>query len=220
MRWVFQKQREIGFIAQDFKTKKIIALLENYRQTTIKKHFYKYSRQAREKGQSRDRGHVWLLQFSDELLRFPIFRLRLNQSLPRLVHSQRLKSFSTVSTSCNTMMTTRITIMKEFDKKSLPYRAMKNHWRILQKDSRKLSDKAFYSLKHAYSNAKLDATNKLIKDIKRQAFGFRKTRTLKIRFSSLWTHKERERISSSLVLSFSSTHYSWQRSRIYPLQRS
>ena len=148
------------------------------------------------------------------------------------------------------MMTTRIAIMKAFDKTSLPYRAMKNHWRILQKDSRKLSDKAFYSrtfrqtltpreivqktldfsselryyyelyqlllfhfqekrvkaffglihdnlgtvnasfsrvfrtflkyetyitnaLKQPYSNAKLEATNKLIKDIKRQAFGFR-----------------------------------------------
>ena len=43
------------------------------------------------------------------------------------------------------MMTTRIAIMKAFDKTSLPYRAMKNHWKILQKDSRKLSDKAFYS---------------------------------------------------------------------------
>ena len=39
---------KLAFIAQDFKTKKIIALLENNRQTTIKKHFYKYSRQARE----------------------------------------------------------------------------------------------------------------------------------------------------------------------------
>ncbi|MGF0088891.1 transposase, partial [Streptococcus hyointestinalis] len=35
------------------------------------------------------------------------------------------------------MMTTRIAIMKGFDKTSLPYRAMKNHWKILQKDSRK-----------------------------------------------------------------------------------
>ena len=32
---------KLAFIAQDFKTKKIIALLENNRQTTIKKHFYK-----------------------------------------------------------------------------------------------------------------------------------------------------------------------------------
>ena len=153
-------------------------------------------------------------------------------------------------------MSTRITIMKSFDKKSLPYRAMKNHWRILQKDSRKLSDKRFYSrtfrqtltpkeivkkildlsdelryyyglyqlllfhfqakntnhfmaliddnlpfvnpvfttvfktfkkhksyianaLELPYSNAKLEATNKLIKDIKRQAFGFRNFKNFK-----------------------------------------
>ena len=152
------------------------------------------------------------------------------------------------------MMTTRIALMKRFDKKSLPYRAMKHHWRILHKDSRKLSNKAFYSrtfkqtltpreivnktlafseelryyydlyqlllfhfqekrgleffgliedhvngvnqafltvfktfLKYrsyiinalgcTYSNAKLEATNKLIKDIKRQAFGFRNFKT-------------------------------------------
>ena len=137
-------------------------------------------------------------------------------------------------------MSTRITIMKSFDKKSLPYRAMKNHWKILQKDSRKLSDKRFYSrtfrqtltpkeivkkildlseelryyyelyqlllfhfqeknpafstvfktfkkynpyianaLELPYSNAKLEATNKLIKDIKRQAFGFRNFKNFK-----------------------------------------
>ncbi|CYV46638.1 transposase IS204/IS1001/IS1096/IS1165 family protein [Streptococcus suis] len=43
------------------------------------------------------------------------------------------------------MMTTRIDIMKTFDTHSLPYRSMKNHWRILQKESRKLSLNRFYS---------------------------------------------------------------------------
>ena len=135
-------------------------------------------------------------------------------------------------------MATRIAMVKTFDKHSLPYRAMKNHWRILQKDSRKLSDKRFYSrtfrqtltpkeivkkildfqekntdhfmaliddnlpfvnpiftavfktfkkyksyianaLELPYSNAKLEATNKLIKDIKRQAFGFRNFKNFK-----------------------------------------
>ncbi len=42
-------------------------------------------------------------------------------------------------------MATRIAIMKSFDTQSLPYRAMKNHWRILQKDSRKLALETFYS---------------------------------------------------------------------------
>lgn len=140
--------------------------------------------------------------------------------------------------------------MKLFDKKSLEYRALKYHWKLIQKDSRKLSLKPFYSrtfretltpreclnkllklvpelkayydlyqlllfhlqekntkqcfgliqdalphLNHTfksvlntfiryqdsitnaielpYSNAKLEATNKLIKDIKRNAFGYR-----------------------------------------------
>ena len=40
---------------------------------------------------------------------------------------------------------TRIAIMNQFDKKSLPYRALKNHWRLFQKDSRKLSCRLFHS---------------------------------------------------------------------------
>ena len=40
---------------------------------------------------------------------------------------------------------TRIAIMNQFDKKSLPYRALKNHWRLFQMDSRKLSLNSFYS---------------------------------------------------------------------------
>ncbi|BAL68501.1 partial transposase [Streptococcus mutans LJ23] len=50
------------------------------------------------------------------------------------------------------MMTTRIAIMKSFDKKPLPYRAMKNHWRILHKDNRKLSDKAFFLFTNFQAN--------------------------------------------------------------------
>ena len=136
--------------------------------------------------------------------------------------------------------------MNQFDKKSLPYRALKNHWRLLQKVSRRLSPNSFFrqtlvpheiiektsvfseefanayklyqlllfhfqekrvdeffesieenmskvnhyfqtvfrtflrhkqyiknALETDYSNAKLEATNKLIKDIKRLGFGFR-----------------------------------------------
>ncbi|MCE2196827.1 transposase, partial [Streptococcus thermophilus] len=42
-------------------------------------------------------------------------------------------------------LNTRIAIMNQFDKKPLPYRALKNHWRLFQKDSRKLSLNSFYS---------------------------------------------------------------------------
>lgn len=40
---------------------------------------------------------------------------------------------------------TRIQIMKQFEKKSLEYRILKSYWKLIQKDSRKLSPNAFYS---------------------------------------------------------------------------
>ena len=161
-----------------------------------------------------------------------------------------LDRFHIVQYMSRALNQTRIQIMKQYDKKSLEYRALKYYWKLIQKDSRKLSLKAFYSrtfrkaltprqcldkivkrvpelkgyydlyqlllfhfqekntdhffgliqeilpqLNHTfkttlkafmryksyitnaielpYSNAKLEATNKLIKDIKRNAFGFR-----------------------------------------------
>lgn len=161
-----------------------------------------------------------------------------------------LDRFHIIQHLSRAFLKTRIAIMNQFDKKSLPYRALKNHWKLFQKDSRKLSLNSFYSqtfrqtlvpheiiektlglseeltdyytlyqlllfhfqekrvdeffeliqenlkdinhyfqtvfrtfLRHKqyiknaletdYSNAKLEATNKLIKDIKRLGFGFR-----------------------------------------------
>lgn len=39
---------KLAFIAPDFKTKQIVTILENNRQTTIKNYFYKYTREVRE----------------------------------------------------------------------------------------------------------------------------------------------------------------------------
>ena len=197
-------------LPKDFKTKKIVALLENNRQTTIKKHFYKYSRQAREKVK------VVIVDMSGAYI------LLIRKLFPKA--EIVLDRFHIVQHLSRAMMSTRIAIMKTFDKKSLPYRAMKNHWRILR---RKLSDKAFYSrtfrqtltprefakvfktflnyqtyvtnaMKLPYSNAKLEATNKLIKDIKRQAFGFRNFKNFKTKILiTLNMQKER----TNLVLS-------------------
>ena len=148
------------------------------------------------------------------------------------------------------MSRVRVQIMNQFDRKSHEYKAIKRYWKLVQQDSRKLSDKRFYrptfrmhltnkeilgkllsyseELKHhynlyqlllfhfqnkkpekffgliednlkqvhpifqtvfktflkdkekivnafqlPYSNGKLEATNNLIKLIKRNAFGFR-----------------------------------------------
>ena len=180
-----------------------------------------------------------------------------------------LDRFHIIQHLSRAFLKTRIAIMNQFDKKSLPYRPLKNHWRLFQKDSRKLSLNSFYSqtfrqtlvpheiiektlglseeltdyytlyqlllfyfqekrvdeffeliqenlnvvnhyfqtvfrtfLRHKqyiknaletdYSNAKLEATNKLIKDIKRLGFGFRNFINFKKRvFITLNIHKKR-----------------------------
>lgn len=233
---------KLAFIAQDFETKKIITVLKDNKQTTIKSYFYKYPRTVREQ--------VKLVTVDMSGSYIPIIR----QLFPKAKIS--LDRFHIVQHLSRAMMTTRIAIMKTFDDKYLPYRAMKNHWKILQKDSRKLSQNSFYSrtfrqrltpreiigktwaysdelryyydlyqlllfhfqekrtseffgliednldavnnsfktvfktfkkyqtyitnvLNYPYSNAKLEVTNKLIKDIKRQAFGFRNFKNFK-----------------------------------------
>ncbi len=152
----------------------------------------------------------------------------------------------------------RVQIMNQFDRKSHEYRALKRYWKLIQQDSRKLSDKRFYrptfrmhltnqeivtkllsysqelkehyeiyqlllfhfqekqadqffeliqetldsvnpifqtvfktflkdkdkivnALALPYSNAKLEATNNIIKVIKRNAFGFRNFENFKTR---------------------------------------
>ncbi|MGT2900987.1 transposase, partial [Streptococcus equi] len=54
------------------------------------------------------------------------------------------------------------------------------------------------ALSYPYSNAKLEATNKLIKDIKRQAFGFRNFKNLKTKILiALNITKERTKLTLS-----------------------
>ena len=186
-----------------------------------------------------------------------------------------LDRFHIIQHLSRAFLKTRIAIMNQFDKKSLPYRPLKNHWRLFQKDSRKLSLNSFYSqtfrqtlvpheiiektlglseeltdyytlyqlllfyfqekrvdeffeliqenlnvvnhyfqtvfrtfLRHKqyiknaletdYSNAKLKATNKLIKDIKRLGFGFRNFINFKKRVFITLNIKKREALSGPL----------------------
>ena len=60
------------------------------------------------------------------------------------------------------------------------------------------------ALETDYSNAKLEATNKLIKDIKRLGFGFRNFINFKKRVFITLNIKKRRPIRSSLDVSFSS----------------
>ena len=249
------KKGELAFVAQNYETNELITILDNRRQTSIRNYFLKYPLKARQQVQfiTMDMSGAYIL-LAKRL--FPNAKIVLDR-------------FHIIQHLGRAFLKTRIAIMNQFDKKSLPYRALKNHWRLFQKDSRKLSLNSFYSktfrqtllpheiiektlvfseelsnayklyqlllfhfqekradeffdlieenrnkinhyfqtvfrtfLRHKryiknaletdYSNAKLEATNKLIKDIKRLGFGFRNFINFKKRvFITLNIHKKR-----------------------------
>ena len=249
------KKGELAFVAQDYETNKLITILDNRRQTTIRNYFLKYPLKARQK--------VQFITIDMSGTYMPLAR--------RLFPNAKivLDRFHIIQYLGRAFLKTRIAIMNQFDKKSLPYRALKNHWRLFQKDSRKLSCNSFHSktfcqtlspheviektlvfseeltdyytlyqlllfhfqekrvdeffdliqenlkdlnhyfqtvfrtfLRHKqyiknaletdYSNAKLEATNKVIKDIKRLGFGFRNFINFKKRvFITLNIHRKK-----------------------------
>ena len=86
------KKGKMSFIAQDYDTRKILAILDGRTQATIRNHFLRYSRETRSRVKV-----ITMDMFSPyydiaRKLRFRISRLRLKQS-PRLFHSQMLKLF-------------------------------------------------------------------------------------------------------------------------------
>lgn len=256
----YQKGK-LAFIAQDFETKKIITILENRTQTTIRNHFFRYSKEARNSVK------VVTVDMSGSCI----------PMIPKLFPNAKIviDRFHIVQHMSRALNQTRIQLMKPFDKKSLEYRALKYYWKSVLKDSRKLSLNSFRSrtfgetltpkeclteifhfvpelkgyydlyqfllfhlqeknadyffdlieealphlnqtfktalrtiLHHKqhvinaielpYSNAKLEAINKLIKDIKRNAFGFRNFDNFKKRiFIALNMQKEKTHFVSS-----------------------
>ena len=255
------KKGKMSFIAQDYDTRKILAILDGRTQATIRNHFLRYSRQVR----SRVRV-ITMDMFSPyyDIARklFPNAKIVLDR-------------FHIVQHLSRAMNRVRIQIMNQFDRRSHEYKALKRYWKLIQQDSRKLSDKRFYrptfrshltnkevlekllsysqelrqhynlyqlllfhfqekqtdhffslidetissvnpifqtvlktflkdkdkimnALELPYSNAKLEATNNLIKVIKRNAFGFRNFDNFKTRILiALNIKKER----TNLVLS-------------------
>ena len=255
------KKGKMSFIAQDYDTRKILAILDGRTQATIRNHFLRYSRQVRSRVKV-----IIMDMFSPyyDMARklFPSAKIVLDR-------------FHIVQHLSRAMNHLRIQIMNQFDRSSHEYKALKRYWKLIQQDSRKLSDKRFYrptfrshltnkeilekilaysqelrqhynlyqlllfhfqekrtehffslieetissvnpifqtvfktfskdkdkimnALELPYSNAKLEATNNLIKVIKRNAFGFRNFDNFKTRILiALNIKKER----TNLVLS-------------------
>ena len=246
---------KMSFIAQDFDNLNIITVLEGRTQAIIRNHFLRYNRAVRCQVKI-----ITMDMFS------PYYDLA-RQLFPnaKIV----LDRFHIVQHLSRAMSRVRVQIMNQFERKSHEYKAIKRYWKLIQQDSRKLSDKRFYrptfrmhltnkeildkllsyseNLKHhyqlyqlllfhfqnkepekffgliednlkqihplfqtvfktflkdkekivnalqlPYSNAKLEATNNLIKLIKRNAFGFRNFENFKKRiFIALNIKKER-----------------------------
>ena len=255
------KKGKMSFIAQNYDTRKIVAILDGRTQATIRNHFLRYSRQVRSRVKV-----ITMDMFSPyyDIARklFPNAKIVLDR-------------FHIVQHLSRAMNRVRIQIMNQFDRRSHEYKALKRYWKLIQQDSRKLSDKRFHqptfrshltnkevlekllsysqelrqhynlyqlllfhfqekqtdhffslidetissvnpifqtvfktflkdkdkimnALELPYSNAKLEATNNLIKVIKRNAFGFRNFDNFKTRILiALNIKKER----TNLVLS-------------------
>ena len=125
------KKGELAFVAQNYETNQLITILDNRRQTTIRNYFLKYPLKVRQQVQfiTMDMSGAYI-PLARKL--FPNAKIVLDR-------------FHIIQHLGRAFLKTRIAIMNQFDKKSLPYRALKNHWRLFQKDSRKLSLNSFYS---------------------------------------------------------------------------
>ena len=121
---------KMSFIAQDFDNLNIITVLEGRTQAIIRNHFLKYDRVVRCRVKI-----ITMDMFS------PYYTLA-KQLFPnaKIV----LDRFHIVQHMSRAMSRVRVQIMNQFHRKSHEYKAVKRYWKLIQQDSRKLSDKRFY----------------------------------------------------------------------------
>ena len=120
----------MSFIAQDFEKLDIITVLEGRTQAIIRNHFLRYDRVVRCRVKI-----ITMDMFSPyyDLARqlFPCAKIVLDR-------------FHIVQHLSRAMSRVRVQIMNQLDRKSHEYKAIKRYWKLIQQDSRKLSDKRFY----------------------------------------------------------------------------
>ena len=121
---------KMSFIAQDLDKLHIITVLEGRTQAIIRNHFLKYDRAVR--------CRVKIITMD---MFIPYYDL-VKQLFPcsKIV----LDRFHIVQHLSRAMSRVRVQIMSQFDRKSHEYKDIKRYWKLIQQDSRKLSDKRFY----------------------------------------------------------------------------
>ncbi len=125
---------KMSFIAQDFEKLDIITVLEGRTQAIIQNHFLRYKRAVRCQVKI-----ITMDMFSPyyDIARklFPNAKIVLDR-------------FHIVQHLSRAMIRLHVQIMNQFDRKSHEYKAIKRYWKLIQQDSRKLSDKRFYRPEH------------------------------------------------------------------------
>ena len=121
---------KMSFIAQDFKKLNIITVLEGRTQAIIRNHFLRYNLAVRCQVKI-----ITMDMFS------PYYDLA-RQLFPnaKIV----LDRFHIVQHLSHAMSRVRVQIMNQFERKSHEYKDINRYWKLIQQDSRKLSDKRFY----------------------------------------------------------------------------
>ncbi|HHY6882887.1 TPA: ISL3 family transposase [Streptococcus pneumoniae] len=112
---------KMSFIAQDFEKLNIITVLEGRTQAVIREHFLKY----------------------DRAVRCRVKIITMDMFSPYYGLAKQLR-FHIVQHLSRAMSRVRVQIMNQLDRKSHEYKAIKRYWKLIQQDSRKLSDKRFY----------------------------------------------------------------------------
>ncbi|WP_373274835.1 ISL3 family transposase [Streptococcus pneumoniae] len=112
---------KMSFIAQDFEKLNIITVLEGRTQAVIREHFLKY----------------------DRAVRCRVKIITMDMFSPYYGLAKQLR-FHIVQHLSRAMSHVRVQIMNQFHRKSHEYKAIKRYWKLIQQDSRKLSDKRFY----------------------------------------------------------------------------
>ncbi|WP_235098648.1 ISL3 family transposase [Streptococcus oralis] len=124
------KKGKMSFIAQDYDTRKILAILDGRTQATIRNHFLRYSRQVRSRVKV-----ITMDMFSPyyDIARkfFPNAKIVLDR-------------FYIIQHLSRAMNRVRIQIMNQFDRRSHEYKALKRYWKLIQQDNYTLSSKRFY----------------------------------------------------------------------------
>lgn len=108
------KKSKMNFIAQDFESKSILAILDGRTHAVIRNHFQRYQREVRE-----------LVEVITMDMYSPYYRLA-KQLFPKA--KIVLDRFHIVQHLSRAMNRVRIQIMNQFDRKSLEYRALKRFW--------------------------------------------------------------------------------------------